>query len=612
MGQRSLACRELRQDRCGGVLVQPVQHGVRAVVAGQVVVQGLQLGMNRAGVVAQELIEALPQGTACAPARAVLGALAASRAGVPERRGADAGPAERAGGRPAANRPDVAAAGAACAPLLAGVAPRLAGDLGDLGGSQARADRADHRLSRPAGRAQRTAGCPDADDAAPGAADTRFQVGGVGDQAVGTQRPSVLIAGSRLPDDPAARACYGAGPGHAVAAEPHPVAGLDQGNDPPAVRAGGADDPLRPGVGQGADQPQYRRDRCSRAGSGEQPGVILQRPRQTAALPGAGRGSMHGGHDRPGQDIGIDHGDDPGHDRSGVPIAALGLAGRATRSSRPVADADRPAEPAARAWFRSGAAGPAVPVLAAALQGAQLLAAPGADRRRDSHGTGPAQRDQQIPGHPGRRGTPVGEQRRLVQQRLSQPASLGAAGGDTPHEVTGHLPVKARLGAAQQADDHTDRVGEHIGCLRRHRLLAGAGDAGAFGAQLANTRLCAAGSLRGAGQPPGRDRLDQLAHRAVQDVQQRHQDLEAEPLRPVDDQPVDLAGGQPDPAPGQRLDQVSGGEHATAGHHLPQMPAVVKLACHQRSSLLPPAGTSSAGPIALRSAVFMKSPLTWV
>ena len=86
--------------------------------------------------------------------------------------------------------------------------------------------------------------------AAPGAADTRFQVGGVGDQAVGTQRPSVLIAGGRLPDDPAARACDGAGLGHAVAAEPHPVARFDQGDDTPAVRAGGADDPLRPGVGE--------------------------------------------------------------------------------------------------------------------------------------------------------------------------------------------------------------------------------------------------------------------------------------------------------------------------------------------------------------------------
>ena len=419
--------------------------------------------MNRAGVAAQELIEALPQGATCAPARAVLGPLAASWAGVPERRGAEAGPAERAGGRPAANRPDAAAAGAACAPLLAGVAPRLAGDLGDLGGSQARADRADHRLRRPAGRAERTAGCPDADDAPPGAAGTRFQVGGVGDQAVGTQRPSVLVAGSRLPDDPAARACYGAGPGHAVAAEPHPVARPGQGNDPPAVRAGGADDPLRPGVGQGADQPQYRRDRCSRAGPGEQPGVILQCPRQPAELPGPGRGGAgRGAHGR-GADAGIYRGDNLEQDLHRVEVVIVPAA-RTARPSLAVADADRPAESAACAWFRFRAADPAVPVLAAALQGAQLLAAPGADWRRDDHGTGLAQRDQQIPGHARRRGAPVGEQRRLVQQRLSQPPSLGTAGRDTPHQVTGHLPVKARLGTAEEADNHTDRVGGHLGC----------------------------------------------------------------------------------------------------------------------------------------------------
>ena len=52
VGQRSLACRELAQERGGGVLVQPVQHGVGAVVGGQVAVQGLQPGMNRAGAVA--------------------------------------------------------------------------------------------------------------------------------------------------------------------------------------------------------------------------------------------------------------------------------------------------------------------------------------------------------------------------------------------------------------------------------------------------------------------------------------------------------------------------------------------------------------------------------
>src|SRR5260370_10108670 len=100
---------------------------------------------------------------------------------------------------------------------------------------------------------------------------------------------------------------------------------------------------------------------------------------------------MYGGRDCLGQDTGVDHGDDPGHDCCGVRIAALALAGRAMRSSRPVADADRPAEPAACAWLRPGAAGPAVPVLATALQGAQLPAAPGADRRRDDPPAGAPQ-----------------------------------------------------------------------------------------------------------------------------------------------------------------------------------------------------------------------------
>src|SRR5664280_331912 len=112
---------------------------------------------------------------------------------------------------------------------------------------------------------------------------------------------------------------------------------------------------------------------------------------------------------------------------------------------------------------------------------------------------------------------------------------------------------------------------------------------------------------------PGGGRFDQLAHRAVQDVQQRHQDLQAQAFGSFDDEAVNLAGGQRDPAPGQRFDQVGGGEHAAVGQHLPQVPVVVEFAGHQVSSpyrcVL---GASSAGPSALRSAVFMKSPLTWV
>src|SRR5664280_1977500 len=102
---------------------------------GQVVMQGLQLRVNRAGVFAQKLAQALPQRTAGAPARAELSGFPASRADVPEGRvGAGAGPAERIGERSATDRPEVAAAGAAGPALSAGVAPRLPGEIGDLAG----------------------------------------------------------------------------------------------------------------------------------------------------------------------------------------------------------------------------------------------------------------------------------------------------------------------------------------------------------------------------------------------------------------------------------------------------------------------------------------------
>ena len=87
-------------------------------------------------------------------------------------------------------------------------------------------------------------------------------------------------------------------------------------------------------------------------------------------------------------------------------------------------------------------------------------------------------------------------------------------------------------------------------------------DAGPLGTQVAETGLAADRLLRPAGRPAaGGDRFDQLVHRAVQDVAQRHEDLQTQPLGALDDQSVDLAGGQPDAAARQRLDQIGGGEH---------------------------------------------------
>src|SRR5674476_251256 len=63
--------------------------------------------------------------------------------------------------------------------------------------------------------------------------------------------------------------------------------------------------------------------------------------------------------------------------------------------------------------------------------------------------------------------------------------------------------------------------------------------------------------------------------------------VQAEAFGSIDDQPVDLAGGQTDSSCGQGWDQVGGGEHPAAGHHLAQVPPVVEFACHQDSLPLP-------------------------
>src|SRR5450759_4638944 len=127
------------QDGGGDVLVQPAQHGLGVVLVSQVVVQGLQLGMDPFGVVGEQLTESLPQRTAPAPARAVLGVLAASWAGMPETGCPGDGSTQRFGQGPAAYASNLAAAGAARPALLAGVTPRLPGDRGAVSYTHLRA-----------------------------------------------------------------------------------------------------------------------------------------------------------------------------------------------------------------------------------------------------------------------------------------------------------------------------------------------------------------------------------------------------------------------------------------------------------------------------------------
>src|SRR6266571_622126 len=101
-------------------------------------------------------------------------------------------------------------------------------------------------------------------------------------------------------------------------------------------------------------------------------------------------------------------------------------------------------------------------------------------------------------------------------------------------------------------------------------------------------------------------RLDQVVHLAAEDVQQRHEDLEVEPLGLIDDQPVDLTVGQADTTFGQPGAQVGGLEQAAGGHDLPQLPGVVQLGGHRLTS----SPVVNAVFRALRIMVFMKSPLT--
>ena len=191
--------------------------------------------------------------------------------------------------------------------LPAGVAPRLPGEVGDLAGRRALTDRAGPGRHRPARRAQRSGGGADADRAPPPAAKAGLLVGGVSGQTVGTQRFPVFVAGRCLPPGAAPRAGFGAGLGHAVAAQPQPVAWFDQRDHPAAVRAAGAHDTAGAGRDQGVDEPQHRGHAGVGAGPGEQVGPVLHGPRQlVSAVDPGGRRRRSRRSPRPG----------PGRDRS--------------------------------------------------------------------------------------------------------------------------------------------------------------------------------------------------------------------------------------------------------------------------------------------------------
>ena len=289
-------------------------------VAGEGVVEGLQVRADLAVLVAEQVAQPLLHRAAGAPAGMDAAGLPAVRAAAPEAGvRAGAGRAERLAGGAAADRPGLAAARAPDPALLAGPAPWLAGGFGDQAGGVLPADPAGQDLPWHAVRAQRPAGCPDVDRPAPAAAGAGFLVSRIGDQALGAQRLAVLVTGRDLRGSLRTGRTAGSGtwPRSYCTTTARRSAGC-RWTTRPQPGHGGADDTGGASVAQHADQPQHRRRGCPGAGAGQQPGLIFQGPGQPAALPGPGGHGVHRADHGPCGHRRIDRGDDPGDDGGGV------------------------------------------------------------------------------------------------------------------------------------------------------------------------------------------------------------------------------------------------------------------------------------------------------
>ena len=204
---------------------------------------------------------------------------------------------------------------------------------------------------RVAGGADRPCGRAGADLPAAAAADAFFEVDRVGDQAIRAQRAALAVAGGRLACCPASRAGDGAGAGTAVPADPQPVPLPAQRDHALAAGAGGTPDPRGAGLAESVDEPQHHREWRFRAVPGEQPGLVMQKPRQFLQVSLLGDGRLDRCGDRFGRQAGVGHRDDPGKHQeriAGVPVRALAAA----RPALPVAERDLPRVPAARALLR--------------------------------------------------------------------------------------------------------------------------------------------------------------------------------------------------------------------------------------------------------------------
>jgi hypothetical protein len=405
---------ELTQHLGRGASVEPSAQRGWPLGRGQRPVEDLPVGRDGAGVVGEQLVQAFRDGAASAPPVVEPSGLAAAGATAPGVVGPGAQRAQRLVDCSAAQRSDLAATSAADPPLLAREAPGCVGGLGDHARCGPPADRARQHGARYALATQRSVGCSNLDRSTSTALDACFAVGGIGDQAVGAQRSPLLVAGRGFADRPAPGAGLGAGFGGAVAAQPLPVDSPVQVNDSTAAGAGRAHYRACSGVAQGVDKAQDRPDRCFGAGTGEQLGPVLQRPGKLMTVPGPGGRQPH----RCGGDVARQGRVGGGYhvDREFERVTpTVGRTRHAAWFSVAVPGVDRADSSALAAWFADRTADCAVPVVAAALQCAQVFAALGAHWCRNLHCASFVQRDKQVPDRARGWGTPVGEHTRPVQ-----------------------------------------------------------------------------------------------------------------------------------------------------------------------------------------------------
>ncbi|MFI8305131.1 hypothetical protein ACIF80_17100 [Streptomyces sp. NPDC085927] len=194
------------------------------------------------------------------------------------------------------------------------------------------------------------------------------------------------VAGGRFAPSTTAYAFFDAGLGDAVAADALPAERLVDADNPVAAGAGGPDDPGDAFLVQQVDEPQGGAMWRQTALSGQQARVLLQGPDQSLPVGGTlGCRAAEGFGDHVAVGVRGDRGDHLVDDRDRIAIVVVGTH-LATRQALAISEADVSDVAAGGALSGLLSADRAVPVLALALEGSQLLAALDADRRRDRRG----------------------------------------------------------------------------------------------------------------------------------------------------------------------------------------------------------------------------------